>query len=112
MTHKNTEVPNLEDLPHRSLSQLKSTWKDVAKQIKQSGGIVITKYTAAKMVLMDAAIYQELTQTLKEQKQLIGVNERLAAKLKVLQEPEARKKLETLLAAKGVFKGTRPKAGS
>jgi hypothetical protein len=67
-------------------------------------------------VLLNAATYQQLTEDIqalkaREQAVLDDLTQRFNDRLAVLQQPQAARKVDALLAAKGKLK-TRPKAGA
>jgi prevent-host-death family protein len=111
-----TELLSLQDLPRQNASQVKNKWGEVVRQVRQAGSVAITHHSAVEMVLLDAATYEQLTQDLsalkaREQSMLDELADRFDARLAVLQQPGANRKVEALMNAKGKL-ARRPKAGA
>lgn len=111
-----TELLDIDELPRQKSSQVKNQWGEVVRLVHQSGSVAITNHANVEMVLVDAAAYRELThlsQTLKARHSAVldELNQRFAARLAVLQQPDARKNLKAMLKARGKSDGQPPKAG-
>ena len=111
-----TALLSLEELPRQNASQVKNKWGDVVRQVRQSGSVAITNHAAVEMVLIDAGTYQQLTKDIqalkaREQSVLDELTERFNQRLAVLQQPQAGRKVQALLEAKGKLT-RRPKAGA
>jgi len=109
------ELPNIENLPRQSASQVKNKWADVARLVHQSGSVAVTNHSTVEMVLLDAATYQRYTEQIqainaREQMGLDELTKRFNARLATLQQPEAAQKVQALFNAKGKL-SKRPKAG-
>jgi hypothetical protein len=111
-----TALLSLHELPRQNASSVKNKWGEVVRQVQQLGSLAITNHATVEMVLLNAATYQQLTEDIqalkaREEAVLDDLTQRFNARLAVLQEPQASKKVHALLAAKGKLK-TRPKAGA
>ena len=111
-----TELPRLEDLPRQSASNVKNKWRDVVREVRESGSVAITNHSSVEVVLVNAQAYRELAASaaaLKEREASIldqlsaQFNERLAG----LQAPDAGEKAAAVFKRKGRL-STRPKAGT
>ena len=77
---------SIDDLPRQNASQVKNKWGEVVRQVRQSGSVAITNHSSVEMVLLDAATYQQLTESLaalqaREQSVLDELAERFDARL-------------------------------
>jgi prevent-host-death family protein len=111
-----TALPALHDLPRQNASQVKNKWGELVKQVRQNGSVAITHHASVEMVLLDAATYQQLTEDLqafnaREEALLDELSARFDARLAVLQEPGAARRVDALFEAKGRL-ARRPKAGA
>ena len=114
MTHP---LPNLDDLPRHNASHVKNRWGDVVRQVRHSGSVAITHHAAVEMVLLDAAVYQQMAQDLqaiqaREQTVLDALAERFDTRLAALQQPGAGERVTALMEAAGRLAAPRPKAGA
>ena len=108
---------NLEDLPRQNASQVKNKWGEVVRQVRQSGSVAITNHSSVEMVLLDAATYQQLTESLaalqaREQSVLDELAERFDARLASLHQGDAAARVGALFESKGKLGSKRPKAGA
>jgi prevent-host-death family protein len=110
------ELPRLEDLPRQSASNVKNKWRDVVREVRESGSVAITNHSSVEVVLVNAEAYRELAASaaaLKEREASVldqlsaQFNERLAS----LQAPDAGDKAAAVFKRKGRL-STRPKAGT
>jgi hypothetical protein len=111
-----TDLLALDQLPRQNASQVKNKWGDVVRQVHQSGCVAITNHAAVEMVLLNAAVYQQLTQDIqtikaREQSTLDELAQRFNTHLAALQQPGATRKVKALFEAKGKLT-RRPKAGA
>lgn len=111
-----TTLPNINEMPHQSATQVKNKWGEVARQVIKNGSLAITNHANVEMVILEASIYQELIAQIntlkdKERTALDALTERFNTKLMALQAPDAPNKLNALLQAKGQSSSS-PKAGS
>lgn len=109
-------LPTLDQLPRQTASDVKNKWRDVVRQVRQTGSVAVTTHSAVDMVLVDAATYEQLTASaaaLKAREQ--SVLDQLAAdfdqRLASLQRPDARDKVEAVFGSAGSL-ASRPKAGT
>jgi len=109
-------MPLLDDLPRHSASSVKNKWREVVREVRETGSVAITNHSTVEMVLVDAATYRQLAasaQALKAREQSVldqlsaQFNQRLAA----LQAPDAADKLDALFERQGRLV-QRPKAGA
>jgi prevent-host-death family protein len=111
-----TTLLSLEELPQQNASQVKNKWGEVVRQVQQSGSVAITNHSTVEMVLVNAATYRQLAAEIsalnaREQTVLDELAGRFNARLAVLQQPEAGRKIEAVFAARGKL-ARRPKAGT
>ena len=111
-----TNLRSLEELPQQNASQVKNKWGEVVRRVHQSGSVAITNHSTVEMVLVNAATYRQLVAEIsalnaREQTVLDELAGRFNARLAVLQQPEADRKIETVFAARGKL-ARRPKAGT
>ncbi|NRF67161.1 type II toxin-antitoxin system Phd/YefM family antitoxin [Aquincola sp. S2] len=111
-----TELRALNDLPRQNATQVKNRWGEVVRLVRQSGSVAITHHANVEMVLVPAAVYEQVArelQTLKaqQQSQLEELAQRFEARLAGLQHAAAPQQLDALLAARGKLT-RRPKAGA
>jgi hypothetical protein len=110
-----TESLDIEKLPRRNATQVKSSWGDVSRAVQSAGSVAITNHDKIEMVILSAAKYCDLIEkAAQSQAQAQLVLERLTARfdaqLASLQAHDTAHKIEQVVAAKGVFK-VPPKAG-
>ncbi|KQP22863.1 prevent-host-death protein [Pseudorhodoferax sp. Leaf267] len=106
----------LDDLPRQNASQVKNKWGEVVRLVRQSGSVAVTNHSAVEMVLVDASTYRQLTedvQALKDRERAVlqELEQRFDARLAVLQQPDAARKVTALFDTRGKL-GRRPKAGA
>ena len=109
------ELPQLEDLPRQTASDVKNKWRDVVREVRASGSVAITNHSSVEVVMLDAEAYRQLAASaaaLKERER--SVLDQLAAqfdeRLASLQAPKAGAKAAAVFKRKGRL-STRPKAG-
>ena len=109
-------LPKLEDLPRQTASDVKNKWREVVREVRESGSVAITNHSSVEVVLVNAEAYRELAASaaaLKEREAAVldqlsaQFNERLAS----LQAPDAARKAAAVFKRKGKL-STRPKAGT
>jgi prevent-host-death family protein len=110
------ELPTLDQLPRQSASHVKNKWRDVLREVRATGSVAITNHSAVEMVLVDAAVYEQLTANAAMLKaHETSVLDQLAAefdqRLAVLQHSDAAGKVAEVFAGKGKLVN-RPKAGT
>jgi prevent-host-death family protein len=110
------ELPKLEDLPRQTASDVKNKWREVVREVRESGSIAITNHSSVEVVLVDAQAYRQLAASaaaLKERE--ASVLDELSAqfdrRLASLQAPDAGRKAAAVFKRKGKL-STRPKAGT
>jgi len=108
---------SIEDLPRQNASQVKNKWGEVVRQVRQNGSVAITNHSSVEMVLLDAATYQQLTESLaalqaREQSVLDELAERFDARLASLNQPDAAARVGALFESRGKLGARRPKAGA
>ncbi len=111
-----TNLPSLEKLPRQNASQVKNKWGEVVRLVRRSGTVAVTSHSSVEMVLLDAAMYEQLTAEVealkaREKTVLDDLNARFDERLAVLQEPAAAKSAAAVFQAKGKLT-RRPKAGA
>ncbi|MDB5957716.1 MAG: Prevent-host-death protein [Ramlibacter sp.] len=110
------EFPKLEDLPRQTASDVKNKWRDVVREVHESGSVAITNHSSVEVVLVNAQAYRQLAASaaaLKERE--AALLEQLSAqfqqRLASLQAPDAANKAAAVFQRKGRL-STRPKAGA
>lgn len=109
-------MPLLDDLPRHNASSVKNKWREVVREVRETGSVAITNHATVEMVLVDAATYQQLAasaQALKDREQslLDQLNAQFNQRLAELQAPDAADKLNALFERQGRLM-QRPKAGA
>ena len=109
-------LPKLEDLPRQTASDVKNKWREVVREVRESGSVAITNHSSVELVLVNAEAYRQLAASSAAlQEREAAVMEQLAAqfdeRLAALRAPAAAKKAAAVFKRKGKL-STRPKAGS
>jgi len=96
----------IEDLPSQKSSQVKNKWGDVVRQVQTQGSLAITNHATVEMVLLTAGAYQSLLDLVsrlqaREKSEIDELSDQFKARLAVLQDPQSRGRMKSLLAAKG-----------
>jgi prevent-host-death family protein len=108
---------DLDELPQQNSTNVKNRWGDVVRQVQQEGSVAITNHATVEMVLITANTYRELTAFMEEIKErerkvrLDDLERRFDERLAILQQPDARDRLDAMFASRGKFKKQRPIAG-
>ena len=110
------ELPHLDAMPRQNASQVKNKWGDLVRLVQLSGSVAVTNHSAVEMVVLDAVTYQQLTEDIqalkaREQTVLNELAQRFDARLAVLQQPDAARKVTAVFKARGKL-AQRPKAGA
>ena len=110
------ELPQLEDLPRQTASDVKNKWREVVREVREAGSVAITNHSSVEVVLVNAEAYRQLAASaaaLKEREAAVldqlsaQFNQRLAS----LQAPNAGDQAAAVFRRKGRL-STRPKAGT
>lgn len=109
-------IPLLDALPRHNASSVKNKWREVVREVRETGSVAITNHATVEMVLVDAATYQRLAASAealkaKEQSLLDQLNAQFNQRLAALQAPDAADKLDALFERRGRLV-QRPKAGA
>jgi prevent-host-death family protein len=109
-------MPLLNDLPRHNASSVKNKWRDVVREVRETGSVAITNHSTVEMVLVDAATYQQLAASAealkaREQSVLDQLNAQFDQRLAGLQAPDAADKLDALFKRQGQLV-QRPRAGN
>lgn len=108
-------LPKLEDLPRQTASDVKNKWREVVREVRETGSVAITNHSSVEVVLVNAEAYRQLAASaaaLRERESAVldqlsaQFNQRLAS----LQAPDAADKAAAVFRRKGRL-STRPKAG-
>mgnify|MGYP003493936837 CR=1 FL=1 len=110
------KLPRLQDMPRQSATQVKNKWGEVLRQVQQSGSVAVTSHSNVEMVMLDAAHYQQLVESLdahqeRERAALDQLTQSFNANLAALQRPDAKLKAAAVFGARGKLV-RRPKAGT
>lgn len=108
-------LPELDQLPRQNASHVKNKWADMVRRVHEEGSVAVTNHSAVEMVLVDAATYRQITESLqalktREQTVLDTLSQRFDASLALLQKADAADKVAGLFQAGGKLLA-RPKAG-
>lgn len=108
-------LPKLEDLPRQTASDVKNKWREVVREVRESGSVAITNHSSVEMVLVNAEAYRQLAASAAAlQEREAAVLDQLSAqfdqRLASLQAPDAADKAAAVFRRKGRL-STRPKAG-
>ncbi|HUH83073.1 MAG TPA: hypothetical protein VLX85_00595 [Stellaceae bacterium] len=109
-------LPQLEDLPRRNATEAKNRWGGLVREVRALGTIAITSHDKVEVVVLEAGKYQEMAALLGgAEKHRQAVLAELAAEfdrhLASLKAPDARERVEAVMAAKGRAR-VRSKAGA
>jgi prevent-host-death family protein len=108
---------DLDELPQQNATQVKNKWGDVVRQVQQEGSVAITNHATVELVMIAANTYRQMTAfmvELTERERKVKLDElerRFDERLAVLQQPDARDRLDAMFASRGKFKKQRPIAG-
>jgi prevent-host-death family protein len=108
---------DLDELPQQNATQVKNKWGDVVRQVQQEGSVAITNHATVEMVMIAANTYRQMTalmEEIRERERKVKLDElerRFDERLAVLQQPDARDRLDAMFASRGKFKKQRPIAG-
>lgn len=110
------DLPRLEALPRHSASTVKNKWREVVREVHAAGSVAVTNHSAVEMVLVDAATYEQLTESVaalkaREQSVLGDLSARFDERLAALQKGDAHAKVASVFAARGKL-AKKPKAGA
>lgn len=103
----NHALMEIDLLPHRESTSVKNEWGNVARQVRDHGGVAITNRHEVTMVFLSANAYRELLAKAQQaEARNVSALDQLTtsfnARLAVLQTPDARKKADAFLANKGL----------
>lgn len=115
MANMQAALPLLDQLPRHTSSDVKNKWRDVAREVRQTGSVAITNHQKVEMVLVDAATYEQLAaaaeaQKAREQSVIDQLMAEFDQRMASLQAPDARAKVAAVFARKGKLVRP-PKAG-
>lgn len=110
------ELPQLEDLPRQTASDVKNKWREVVREVREAGSVAITNHSAVEVVLVNAEAYRQLVASAAALKQReAAVLDQLSAqfnqRLASLQAPAPGAKAAAVFQRRGRL-STRPKAGT
>lgn len=110
------ELPNLEDLPRQTASDVKNKWREVVREVRATGSVAITNHSSVEVVLVDADAYRQLAASaaaFKERETLIldQLSAQFKERLASLQAPDAGAKAAAVFQRRGRL-SSRPKAGT
>jgi prevent-host-death family protein len=110
------ELPKLDDLPRQTASDVKNRWREVVREVRQTGSVAITNHSSVEVVLVDADAYRQLAASAaalreRETSVLDQLSEQFRQRLASLQAPDAGDQAAAVFRRRGRL-GTRPKAGT
>lgn len=110
------DLPQLEELPRQTASAVKNKWREVVREVRETGSVAITNHSAVEVVLVNAEAYRQLAASaaaLKEREAsvLAQLSAQFDQRLATLQAPQAARQAAAVFQRKGRL-STRPKAGS
>ncbi|RYF36121.1 MAG: type II toxin-antitoxin system prevent-host-death family antitoxin [Comamonadaceae bacterium] len=109
------ELPALEDLPRQTASDVKNRWRDVMREVRETGSVAITSHSSVEVVMVNAEAYRQLAASvaaLNERETLVleQLSAQFSGRLEALQATGAGDRAAAVLQRKGRL-STRPKAG-
>ena len=109
------DLPELEQLPRQSASQVKNKWRDLVGEVQKNGSVAVTNHAQVEVVLVDAAVYKQLTEAAaaanaRERTVLARLSADFEKRLASLQQPGFDEKVGAVFASRGKLHN-RPKAG-
>ncbi|NML45426.1 type II toxin-antitoxin system prevent-host-death family antitoxin [Ramlibacter sp. G-1-2-2] len=110
------DLPQLEELPRQTASAVKNKWREVVREVRETGSVAITNHSAVEVVLVNAEAYRQLAASaaaLKEREAsaLDQLSAQFKDRLAGLQSPGAGDKVAAMFQRKGKL-AKRPKAGT
>jgi rRNA processing protein Krr1/Pno1 len=110
------DAVELERLPRKKASEVKNKWRDLVRDVRTFGSVAVTNHDTIEMVVVEARRYQEMAAAVDAAKArnkvaLAELSADFDKRLAALKTPEARDRIEAVMAAKGRLK-RRPKAGA
>lgn len=110
------DLPQLEDLPRQTASDVKNKWRDVLREVREAGSVAITNHSTVEVVLVDAEAYRQLAASAaalkdREASVLDQLSAQFQQRLAGLQAPDAGDKAAAVFRRKGRL-SSRPKAGT
>ena len=109
-------LPQIDELPRRNATDVKNRWGDLVRQVRATGSVAVTHHDKVEMVVVEAARYREMAALVEDidtrrQAALADLAAEFDRHLAALKAPDARKRGEAAMAARG--RATRrPKAGA
>lgn len=109
-------LPQLDDLPRRTATEVKNRWRDLVREVRASGSVAVTNHDQVEMVVVEAGTYRELAALAegakaRQQATLAELAAEFDRDLADVQAAGARKRVKAALAARGRVT-PRPKAGA
>ena len=110
------EMPALEELPRQKASDVKNRWREVVREVRESGSVAITNHSSVEVVLVNAEAYRQLAASaaaLKERETALldQLSAQFTVRLAGLQAADAPGKADAVFRRQGRL-GQRPRAGS
>lgn len=110
------DLPKLSELPRQKASDVKNSWREVVREVRESGTVAITSHSSVEVVVLDPKLYDQLVANAEAHKaRERAVLDQLSAQFKdrlaALQAPDAARKADAVFAGRGKLT-SRPKAGS
>jgi len=108
---------DLDELPQQNSTNVKNKWGDVVRQVQKEGSVAITNHATVELVMIAANTYRELTALMEDVQErerkvrLDDLERRFDERLAILQQPDARGRLDAMFSSRGKFKKRRPVAG-
>lgn len=109
------ELPPLEKLPRRTVSDLKDRWAELIRELRELRALAIAGESSHPVVLLDAATYEQLVRSARaldgrQRAALERLDAEFSRRLVLLQDVDFPKKVDAVFAAEGRL-AHRPKAG-
>lgn len=108
------DLPHIEDLPRRTAADVRRKFGDVMREVRMKGVVAITHYGKIEVVMMDAGEYRRRTAKFptdaRRQASLAELTAEFDRRLAALKNPDAHKRVDAMMDARGKTK-RRPKAG-
>lgn len=104
-----TPLIGIDELPSQSASQVKNKWGEVTRQVQEVGAVAVRNHASVELVMMSASAYRSLMEIAlraqaNEQLTLDQLSTQFKRRLEILQRPDARTRVNSLLSSRGSSK--------
>lgn len=99
------QPPRLPDLPTVTATEIGQNWCEIFQRARETGGVAVHKDKTPEVVILDARLYGEIVAYFSAQstggESLASLSALFDRQLAALQKPDARTKLNKILAKRG-----------